>query len=268
MARGWESKAVEAQQDEVRAQAHPEVHPTSAEIRQADVDRKKIIEGLELQRASVSGEFELLAVCRLRARAPAACARALEVTTEGVSGARETAVSNISFVRFTGLGANHVYGDAGVGITTNELAIGNGAGEQVETVDLPAITTIAWNLGVIALAGPARIEARSKRTGYATRDGDMTIEDRASITGLLTTKHATLSLAGFAARTRWWTSKMDPGSSAATGGGELGLATRIRSYDLKASVGLARSFYPVLDGGALDSPAVGFRSTVHVSRSL
>jgi len=73
---------------------------------------------------------------------------------------------------------------------------------------------------------------------------------------------------GFTARTRWWSSQADQGSSASTGGGEVAFATRIHAFDLRATSGIARSFYPTLDNAALGAPAVGLRSTLQLSRAL
>ena len=232
-------------------------------------------------RATITAELGVYLRCRVGAKTATFCVHVLDMEMTGNSGADEVLVTNIDLVRLSGLGTRNVFADVGVRTISNGGSIGicEGEGkdgeaceptpeESVMTEDLPVISELAPFVGITAIGGPARVELRAERKGFASLDGDMTIEDRASVTGSLAWKRVTFTAAGFAARTRWWTSKLDPGSSAATGGGELGLATRIKRYDVKATAGLARSFYPVLDGSALDSPVVGFRSSVHVSRSL
>lgn len=176
-------------------------------------------------------------------------------------------------MRWTGLDLGNAWGDVGIGGITNTTKLSikkEGEPEQtVQTEDLPQIDTLAWNVGIATMVGPVEVEARSQRTGYVSLDGDMSIEDRASVTAALPLSvHTKLSATGFAARTWWWTSKTDPGSHANTGGGELALDTKLHDFAVHAGAGVARSFYAVLDGGAPDRPALGFRSAVDVRHSI
>lgn len=226
-------------------------------------------------RASITGELEGYMRCRVRADRSARCLHVLDLDMVGNSGGQEIFVMNGDLVRVSGLGVKNLHVELGVRAISNQGSISvTDEGEEptpgntVTTEDLPVISELGPVAAITALAGPARVELRAERTGYASLEGDMTIEDRASVTTSLALGRTTLTAGGFAARTRWWTSKMDPGSADVTGGGELGLATRVSRFDLKASVGLARSFYPVLDGGVVDTPGVGMRSSVSISRAI
>jgi hypothetical protein len=226
-------------------------------------------------RASATAELGLYMRCRVRQDNVGRCIHVLDLNMVGNSGKQEVVVGNIDLVKITGLGTRNFHAELALRSVSNQGSISvmeDGEMETPEntvmTEDLPAISEWAPVGALTAITGPATTVLRAERMGYASLDGDMTIEDRASLTTSIAIRRHTLSLGGFAARTRWWTSKTDPGSSDATGGGEVGFATRWQRFDLKATVGLARSFYPVLDGGAADSPAVGFRSSVNVSRAL
>jgi hypothetical protein len=226
-------------------------------------------------RATITGELGLYMRCRVRTDGVGRCIHVLDMQMVGNSGAQEVFVGNSDLIKVTGLGTKQLHAELGIRSISNQgsISVHEGEGEAtpeetVTTEDLPAITELAPVVGLTAIAGPTTFALRAERTGYASLDGDMTIEDRASLTTSLSIRRHTFTLGGFAARTRWWSSKMDPGSSDSTGGGELGFATRWQRFDLKATVGLARSFYPVLDGGAADSPATGFRSSVQVSRAI
>ncbi len=99
------------------------------------------------------------------------------------------------------------------------------------------------------MAGPVEIGLRAKRTGFFSLDGDMSIEDRATLTAALPlADHAKLSASAFLARTHWWTSKSDPGSAASTGGGELALDLRLHQFDIHVAGGVARQLDPVAFG--------------------
>ncbi len=227
----------------------------------------------DAQRATFTLDLDVYYSCRLRPDARSRCLHVLDTYSTGVSGKTQAVVTNAYFARWTGLDLGRAWGDIGIGAITNmtKLSIESN-GEPVQTVqteDLPRIEALAWNAGLATLVGPVEVEARSQRTGYVSLDGDMSIEDRATVTAALPlAEHTKLSASGFAAYTRWWTSKTDPGSHASTGGGELSLDTKLHDFDVHASAGVARSFYAVLDGGAADRPALGFRSAVDVRHSI
>lgn len=220
-------------------------------------------------RATFTGELGTFFRCY-----GATCVHVLELDSFGVSGKTQAVVSNFTLLRVSGLGAHGVYVDAGVGSVSDRVSLGivddnNMTVAEVKTEDLPLGDALAWNAGITMIAGNARIELRSKRTGYATLDGDMSIDDRVQLTGAFQlAPQLSLTLASFAARTTWWTSAEDPGHEATTGGTELGLGAQLRGYDIRASAGVARSFYPVLDGASPDAPAVGFRTGIRIGRSI
>jgi len=226
-------------------------------------------------RATYTFDLDLYYSCRLRPDARARCLHILDTYSLGVSGKTQAVVTNMYFVRWTGLDLGRAWGDVGIGGITNgtKLSIDNTNDTKppttVQTEDLPRIDVLSWNAGIATMFGPVEVEARTQRTGYVSLDGDMSIEDRASVTAALPlAAHTKLGASGFAARTQWWTSKTDPGSHANTGGAELALDTRLHDFDVHAGAGVARSFYAVLDGGAADRPALGFRSAIDVRHSI
>ncbi len=227
------------------------------------------------QRATFIFEMEMFYRCRLRPDARSRCLHVLDFANTGVSGGTQAVVSNVSFVRWTGLDLGAAWGDIGFGIITDNatLATEDGKGHVVATVkteDLPIIQVGAYDLGLATMGGPLEVDARAKRSGYVSLDGDMSIEDRVSLSAVLPlAPHAKLTASAFLARTHWWTSKTDPGSAASTGGGELALDLRVHAFDVHAAGGIARSFYAVLDGGAApEQPSLGFRSGLDVKHSI
>jgi len=223
------------------------------------------------RRAQITAEVELGFYCRVKPDVQAYCVHVLEMDGVGVSGKQEATVTNLSFVRATGL-AGHF--ELGLGLVTDTVAIGRDAQstdprDTVVTENLPEKTVLAGTVGAVTAVGPLRVSVRGARTGYVSLDHDLSIEDRATVVASLAIEpHTMLTATGFAARTRWWSSAMDPGSSAATGGGELAVTSRIHSFDVRAGTGIARSFYPQLDGAPLETPAVGIRSTLQLSRAI
>lgn len=227
------------------------------------------------KRGTYTFDLDLYYSCQLRPDARARCLHILDTYSLGVSGKTQAVVTNAYFVRWTGLDFGRAWADVAIGGITNatKLSIDNEKDnkppETVQTEDLPRIDVMSWNAGIATLVGPIEVEARTQRTGYVSLDGDMSIEDRASVTAALPLAAQTkLSATGFAARTQWWTSKTDPGSHANTGGAELALDTRLHDFDVHAGAGLARSFYAVLDGSAADRPALGFRSAIDVRHAI
>lgn len=223
------------------------------------------------RRAQITAEFELAYVCRLHDGAEPFCVHLLEAYGTGVSGKQEATVTNFTIARATGL-AGHF--ELGVGLVTDNVNIGRDAQstdprDTVMTENLPRMTVLAGSAGAVASVGPLHVSLRGVRTGYVSLDHDLSIEDRATLTATLAIDpRTTLTATGFAARTRWWSSEADPGSSASTGGGEVAFATRIHAFDLRAASSIAQSFYPTLDSAALSAPAVGFRSTLQLSRAI
>jgi hypothetical protein len=222
-----------------------------------------------VERSQITAEFELAGYCRVRPTNIPFCLHILELDGTGVSGGKQATVTNISFVRAVGL-AGHF--ELGIGMITDGIAIGNDASHpenDVVTEDLPDKNVLAGTVGAIANVGPIRVDAHAARTGYVSLDHDLSIEDRATVSASISVdKNTAVVASGFAARTRWWSSAADPGSSASTGGAELGVTTRLAGFDVKANAGLAQTFYPTLDGAAVDTPAVGFRSTLQVARTI
>lgn len=225
------------------------------------------------RRAHITADLEVFGYCHVYfdRDAEAYCLHLIEMDGTGVSGKQQATVSNVMFARATGI-AGHF--ELGIGLVTDTVALGNNdqskdPADWVITENLPRKTVLAGSVGAVTQAGPLRIGVRGVRTGYVSLDHDLSIEDRATLTASLPIDaHATLSATGFAARTQWWSSAMDPGSSAGTGGGELSVAMKIHAFDLRASTGIARSFYPSLDGAALSAPETGFRSSVQIARAI
>jgi hypothetical protein len=183
-------------------------------------------------------------------------------------------VSDIYFARWTGLDLGVAYGELGLGVITDtgKLGIEDSNGKErgsVTTEDLPLISVGAYDAAIATMVGPVEVNARAKRSGFVSLDGDMSIEDRASLTAALPlAASAKLSASAFVARTHWWTSKTDPGSRADTGGGEVAIDLAVHDFAVHASTGVARSFYAVLDGSAPDAPALGFRSAVDLKHVI
>ena len=227
------------------------------------------------QRATFVFNMEAYYACRLRAGARARCLHVVDIENTGVSGGTQAVVSNISVVRWTGLDLGGAWADIGFGAITDtaKLSTEDGHGNVVSTVqteDLPIIQVGSYDARLATMAGPVELDLRAKRTGFVSLDGDMSIEDRASLSaGLPIAAHAKLTASAFLARTHWWTSKSDPGSAASTGGGELALDLRLHQFDIHAAGGVARSFYAVLDGAmAPEQPSLGFRSAIDVKHSI
>lgn len=223
------------------------------------------------RRAEMTAEFGLADYCFLNPGGEAWCLHLLDAEAVGVSGKQQATVTNFTIARATGL-AGHF--EIGIGLVTDTVALSNkeksnDPADWVITENLPRKTVLAGSLGAVAQVGEMRVSLRGVRTGYVSLDHDLSIEDRATLTAALPLDaHSSITATGFAARTRWWSSAMDPGSSAVTGGGELAVGTRVEHFDLRASAGVAQSFYPELDGAALAAPAVGVRSTVQLSRAI
>lgn len=228
----------------------------------------------DAKRATYTFDVDLYYHCRLRADGPAACLHVLDIQALGVSGGSQAVVSDIYFARWTGLDLGIAYGELGIGVIsdTGQLGIQDSNGKELGTVttqDLPLINVGAYDAAIATMVGPIEVNTRAKRSGYVSLDGDMSIEDRASLTAALPlADKAKLSASAFVARTRWWTSKTDPGQRADTGGGELALDMSLYDFDVHASTGVARSFYAVLDGSTPDAPALGFRSAVDIKHAI
>ena len=227
------------------------------------------------QRATFVFNVEAYYSCRLRADARARCLHVVDIDNTGVSGGTQAVVTNLSFVRWTGLDLGGAWGDVGFGVITDtaKLSTEDGLGNVVATVatkDLPIIHVGSYDAGLATMAGPVEVDLRAKRTGFVSLDGDMSIEDRASLTAALPiAAHAKLTASAFLARTHWWTSKTDPGSAASTGGGELALDLRVHAFDIHAAGGVARSFYAMLDGAtAPEQPSLGLRCAIDVKHSI
>ena len=226
------------------------------------------------ERATYVFDVDLYYHCRLRAGGPAACLHVMDTRSTGVSGGKQAVVSDFYFARWTGLDLGVAYGEFGVGVITDTVTLGidDSNGKQLATVmtqDLPRMTVGTYDAAIATMVGPIEVNARAKRNGYVSLDGDMSIEDRAALTAALPlAPTAKLSASAFIARTHWWTSKTDPGSHADTGGGELALDLAVHDFDVHASTGVARSFYAVLDGSAPDAPALGFRSAIDVKHAI
>lgn len=227
------------------------------------------------KRATYSFDFDVYYRCNVANEARPRCLHILDTYSTGVSGKTQAVVTNAYFVRWTGLDLGGAYADIGIGGITNatKLSIDNTNDNKppttVQTEDLPPIQRLSWNAGIATQLGPVDLETRILRTGYVSLDGDMSIEDRATVTASMPLAAETkLSATAFAARTQWWTSKTDPGSHANTGGGELALDTRLHDFDVHAGAGVARSFYAVLDGAAADRPSLGFRSAIDIKHAI
>jgi hypothetical protein len=223
------------------------------------------------RRAQITGDVEVAAYCRLVDGGEPHCLHILEVDDTGVSGKQQATVTNVAIARATGL-AGHF--ELGLGLVTDTVTIGTDAyssdpATMVTTENLPTMTVLAGSVGAVARVGTMRLVLRGARTGYVSLDHDLSIEDRATLTASLPLDaHTTISASGFLAHTRWWSSATDPGSSAVTSGGELAVVARVHAFDVRASAGVAQSFYPSLDGAAPEAPALGMRSTVQLSRAI
>lgn len=226
------------------------------------------------ERATYTFDVDLYYHCRLRSDGPAACLHIFDTHATGVSGGSQAVVSDLYFARWTGLDLGVAYGELGIGVITDnaQLGIQDSNGKDLATVttqDLPIMSVGAYDLALATMVGPIEVHTRAKRSGYVSLDGDLSIEDRASLTAALPlAPTAKLSASAFVARTHWWTSKTDPGSRADTGGGEVAIDLAIHDFDVHASTGVSRSFYAVLDGASPDAPALGFRSAIDVKHAI
>jgi hypothetical protein len=190
----------------------------------------------------------------------------------GVDAGTSAVIAKLDAIRLEKFGAHHVYVDVAAGGLTNRgtLEVENTAGgpDTFESNDLPAVDALTYDAGISIIHDNLTVAARGARTGYITLDGDMALEDRASITASLALSRATIGVRGFAARTTWWTFEDDPGQTANTSGGELTAAVSVRGFDITAGIGRARTFYPTLDGAAVDRPGLGTRASVGITRKL
>jgi len=212
--------------------------------------------------------------CHVRdGAAPPFCIDALVWDATGVQGGDEALIHTIYPIRLTGIPLGlGFYADAAGGLVTNTGSMtlsqnGQPVGE-IMTADLPTIGVGAWDTRVHGSIGAAGIELRSRRSGWISLDGDMTVEDRGTAAIGLRAGGTAFGLSGFVANTRWWTAANDPGQAARTGGAELTVGRRIAGLDVVASAGAARTFYATLDGGAPTDTGVGFRGGISISRPV
>ncbi|MCE9577500.1 MAG: hypothetical protein K8W52_30405 [Deltaproteobacteria bacterium] len=213
------------------------------------------------------------AICWLRAApAPEACLRFFEMDMLGVEGGSSAAIGEFAPARVTGIPVGGgVYLDAtggGAFLGTMTISSSNQPTHTIVTEDLPEMAVGTYDLRLYRPRGPVAIEARARRAMYVSTEGDLSIEDRAELSLAMSGRRTTVTARGFAARTRWWTSKTDPGAMSDSGGGELALAHQRGAYTLGASAGVARSFYGALDGAAVGAPSLGARGTLELRRAL
>lgn len=211
--------------------------------------------------------------CHLQVNAPARCIHAGVLDIWGASTGGGAVIAKLDGIRVEKLGAHGIYLDVAAGGLTNRgtLEVENTEGgppHTFESTDLPAIDSLTYDAGLTIGNRVFHVAARGSRAGFITLDGDMALEDRATFSATLALRRATVGLRGFAARTTWWTAKDDPGQTAETGGGELVAAFSIRGFDITAGLGRARTFYPTLDGAAVDKPALGTRASLGITRTI
>jgi len=211
--------------------------------------------------------------CRVRDdAAPDRCLTVLGFDGLGVTGGSEAAVGTFWPVTWSGL---HVGGDlyadvgAGFGGTGTMTTEQNGeVVDVIETEDLPDVGAGVAYLRLYGTLGTVSLDARAGRDFYLTVDGDLAIDDRATAELSWRRERATYRARGFVARTRWWTSKTDPGRRESTGGVELGVRRPARFVEVDAAVGAARSFYGVLDGSAAERAALGASARLTLRRQV
>lgn len=209
--------------------------------------------------------------CWLRVEgAPPRCTDYAVFDMIGVTGGTEAVIGTFYPVRWRGVAIGGAYVDVAVGALTNQgrmqIEEDGEVVEEITTEDLPAVQALSWDVGTIRATGGWTIEARTRRSGWITLDGDMSIEDRASLAISGRRGATSLGASGYAARTAWWTSRTDPGAAGFTAGGELWGARRIADLDVDLRVAAGRSFYAALDGTAATTPTLGAQALVSVRR--
>lgn len=223
--------------------------------------------------SEVIWDTTVYAYCRARRAHTPFCVDAFVFDATGVYGVDEAVLVTLYPVRLLGIPLVAGFSlDAAGGVIGNDAkmtASENGQPvAELTTNDLPVIGAGAWDLRLAGAIGAAGVELASRRTGWVSLEGDMTIEDRASAAITGRAGATSFAVTGFAATTRWWTSRDDPGSVANTGGAELALGRRVAGFDVVVSGGVARTFYATLDGGSPTTPALGFRGGVSIQKAL
>ncbi len=212
--------------------------------------------------------------CRVRAgTASPFCIDALVWNATGVTGVDKALIHELYPLRLAGVPVGLGLGlDVAAGGLTNTGSMTVSKDDQpIQTItseDLPQIFVGAWDARLHGPVGGAGFEARWRRAGWVSLDGDLTIEDRASASISVRAGRTSLALSGFVADTRWWTTMADPGYQARTGGGELTVGRKIADLDVVATVGAARSFYATMDGGAPTDTGLGVRGGISISRPI
>jgi hypothetical protein len=203
--------------------------------------------------------------CKLRARpAPDRCVVVLPFDAIGVTGGSEAAVGDFYLADLSGLGlGGGVYLDAslGFGATGTMTTEENGQVTSVITTDdLPDVGAAVGHLAVHT----AHADVSLARQFYVTLDGDLALDDRATVEA----RWSSYTARAFAARTRWWTSKSDRGHKETTGGVELGTTRVLRWVEVAADVGAARTFYGALDGASADEAGLAGTASVTLKRHV
>jgi len=212
--------------------------------------------------------------CRLRGLdGVPSCADYFVLEAAGVTGGTEAVMATLYPVRLRGLGLpGDVYVDAAVGFFSNDgtmtIEQDGMIVEQITTEDLPSVSAWTWDVAVRRRWTDLTVEARTKRSGYITLDGDMSIEDRSSLTASGRRGRAALGAGGYAARTTWWTSKLDPSQTELTAGGDAWVTGPIAGVDAELRVAAGRTYYAALDGAVPAAPGLGVEATLTVRHDV
>jgi hypothetical protein len=223
-------------------------------------------------RRQTGAHAEGLAYCWLRGPRPDACLRFMAIDMLGVEGGSSAAIGSFAPARISGIPlGGGVYLDATAGgsfLGTMTISSNGRPVHTIMTEDLPDIAAGTYDLRLVRAGGPIALETRARRELYVSTEGDLSLEDRAEVALTMSGSRTSVTARAFAARTRWWSSKTDPGTTSDTGGGELALARRLGGFELDATAGVARTFYGALDGAAVGAPSLGARGTIALRRSL
>lgn len=191
-----------------------------------------------------------------------------------------------------------VFGMAVSPLTIDHVALGDGwsldaaLGYGLATIDIPGapippddgdpdttcedhgtcvtMNGLAYRWAVRGPVGGTALELGARRALYPAITGEIAREHRAHGSVSWPIRRTDVTLAGFAAHTRWW--RLDdmalaPGGAAITGGGDLTASYPVRDWTVDATLEVARGFYAGLDGGT-PRAEVGAQGTLSFRHTL
>lgn len=174
----------------------------------------------------------------------------IALEAHAIDGAHDGVVLTEFYPRLTDVQLGPVWFDAGYGRTSTgwqEISVDGEVVSTITSAELPVIRTPAWRLR-LGVHGDVEASAGVERDMHLTADSALVLEERASADVATTVRDTAVSVRGFAARSRIWTSPDDP-TDHVTGGGALALVLPPRhGWQLTGSAEIARTFYASIEG--------------------